>query len=158
MRNAALASAGADDRRQLQCRAVVQRLRDAQLLEQRVLLRDVHRLPPELGRVACAPVREQRAAYVLLSASASVKQRSQSRTSRLGLEDSMRLKEDCAPVAGDDVHERGLAGAAGAHDGREAAARELPTQPVQNALHLCKEFITYNRYYYRNFIHGLRNQ
>ena len=74
VRDSALASVGADARRQLQCRAVVQRLRDAQLLEQRVLLRDVHRLPPELGRVACAPVREQRAAYVLFSASASVTQ------------------------------------------------------------------------------------
>ena len=60
-------------------------------------------------------------------------------TSIRTLEDSMRLKEDYAPVAGDDVHESGLAGAAGAHDSCEAAAREAPAQPVQNVLNLCKE-------------------
>ena len=50
-----------------------------------------------------------------------------------------------APVAGDDVHERGLAGAAGAHDGREAAAREAPAQPVQNVLHLYTRTVLVSR-------------
>lgn len=57
----------ADARRELKRRAVVQRLGNRELLEQSVLLRDVHRLPAELRRVSWLPVRKQLAAHVLLS-------------------------------------------------------------------------------------------